>query len=37
MFVLTDNMIALDSKRVMRCFDLKGSMFSRYVPNVSDN
>jgi hypothetical protein len=28
-FVLTDNMVGLDHARVLRCFDLKGSLLGR--------
>jgi 1-phosphatidylinositol-4-phosphate 5-kinase len=29
-FILTDNMVGLDHARVLRCFDLKGSLLGRH-------
>ena len=29
-FVLTENMVGLDGDRILRCFDLKGSLHGRY-------
>jgi hypothetical protein len=34
-FILTDNMVGLDHDRVLRCFDLKGSILGR-LEHVSD-
>jgi len=28
-FILTDNMVGLDHDRILRCFDLKGSILGR--------
>mmetsp|Transcript_29497 Transcript_29497/g.44828 ORF Transcript_29497/g.44828 Transcript_29497/m.44828 type:complete len:80 (+) Transcript_29497:1594-1833(+) len=30
-FLLTENMVGKDASRVFRCFDLKGSLYGRYV------
>ena len=29
LFILTDNMVGLDQNRILRCFDLKGSLYGR--------
>lgn len=29
-FLITENMVGLDSERIHRCFDLKGSLYGRY-------
>jgi len=29
-FILTENMVGLDFEKIIRCFDLKGSLHGRY-------